>query len=148
MASGGSYLQQVIGRVQDALLPAAQQRLDQLLGHCRLLVDDGQVQRTVGKLQIRLQPPTSAQPPVKPPAGLTDVSPLASWTPHRCLWTASRTRVSPELQYCARAAAAACRARWDAPLWRALAGETRGHMVSVHRRAVPLVVAATVSPMR
>lgn len=45
----GIYLQQVIGCVQDAWLVAAQHSLDQLLGYCRLLMDDGQVQRTVGK---------------------------------------------------------------------------------------------------
>ena len=34
---------------------------------------------------------------------VTHVSPLWSWTPHRCLWRASRTRGSPELQYWSRA---------------------------------------------
>lgn len=107
MGGGGLYLQQVIGCVQDALLLAAQQSLDQLLDDGRLLMDDGQVQRTVGKRQsqlLRFEPqPTNAA------AALTDVSPWVSCTPHRCLWTASRTRVSPVLQYCSRAAAV-CRA--------------------------------------
>lgn len=60
---------------------------------------------------------------------LTDVSPLVSWTPHRCLWMASRTRASPLLQYWSRAEAV-CRALWDALLWRAVAAN-QGHVMSV-----------------
>lgn len=51
------YLQQVIGCVEDVLLLAAHQSLDQLLDHSCLLVNDGQVQRTVGKTrQVQSQP--------------------------------------------------------------------------------------------
>lgn len=117
----------MIGRVEDARLPAAQQRLDQLVDHGRLLVDDGQVQRTVERSpnhSLRFAPPL-----LRTTGELPDVSPLVSWTEHRCVWTASRTRVSPELQYWSRAAAV-CWARWDVLWWRAVAGN-RGHMMSV-----------------
>lgn len=49
---GRGYLLQVVGRVEDVELLAAEQRVDQLLDHRRLLVDDGQVQRTVGKTEV------------------------------------------------------------------------------------------------
>lgn len=42
----------MVGCVEDVELLAAEQRVDQLLDHRRLLVDDGQVQRTVGKTQV------------------------------------------------------------------------------------------------
>lgn len=41
----GDYLLEVIGGVQDPLLPAAEQSVDELLCHTCLQVDDGQVQR-------------------------------------------------------------------------------------------------------
>lgn len=49
---GRGYLLQVVGRVEDVELLAAEQRMYQLLDHRRLLVDDGQVQRTVGKTEV------------------------------------------------------------------------------------------------
>lgn len=42
------YLSEVVGCVEDVLLLAVEQSVDQLLDHTCLLVDDGQVQRTVG----------------------------------------------------------------------------------------------------
>lgn len=42
----------MVGCVEDVELLAAEQRVDQLLDHRRLLVDDGQVQRTVGKTEV------------------------------------------------------------------------------------------------
>ncbi len=39
----------MVGCVEDVLLLAAEQSVDQLLDHTCLLVDNGQVQRTVGK---------------------------------------------------------------------------------------------------
>lgn len=44
-----AYLLQVVGCIHDVQLPAAEQSVDQLLNHICLLMDDGQVQRTVGK---------------------------------------------------------------------------------------------------
>lgn len=42
----------MVGCVEDVELLATEQRVDQLLDHRRLLVDDGQVQRTVGKTEM------------------------------------------------------------------------------------------------
>lgn len=42
----------MVGCVEDVELLAAEQCVDQLLDHRRLLVDDGQVQRTVGKTEV------------------------------------------------------------------------------------------------
>lgn len=47
--AGGAYLLQLVGCIHDVQLPAAEQSVDQLLNHICLLMDDGQVQRTVGK---------------------------------------------------------------------------------------------------
>ena len=55
MVSGVSYLLEVVSGVQDVLLLAAQQGVDQLLDHTGLLMDDGQVQRTVGKVKSSLK---------------------------------------------------------------------------------------------
>lgn len=40
---GGAYLLEVVGCVDDALLLAAEQSVDQLLDHTCLMMDDGQV---------------------------------------------------------------------------------------------------------
>lgn len=48
MSGGSGYLSEVVGCVEDVLLLAVEQSVDQLLDHTCLLVDDRQVQRTVG----------------------------------------------------------------------------------------------------
>lgn len=96
---------------------AADQSVDQLVRHYPLLVDDGQVQ---GPVCVGREKRSASQleggpvgQEVEAEKGGTDVSPLASWMPHRWRCAASSTRGSPLLQKCKRAAA----------VWRALADE-------------------------
>lgn len=46
---GSLYLLQVVGHVDDLLVGDAEDDLDQLLDHSRLLMDDGKMQRPVGR---------------------------------------------------------------------------------------------------
>lgn len=112
-------------------LLAAEQCVDQLLHHCPLLVDDGQVQRPACVVGRETQEIVWSSSWSRGRGGgvaegrCTDVSPLASWTPHRWRCAASNTRASPLLQKCRRAAAV-WRALADERLWRTAAAETTG----------------------